>query len=709
MEGKIIGVAVMFLVLLLGGTGVLTSLCHGKITNDSADNLTKGNTLYVGGSGPGNYSSIQDAIDNATDGDTVFVYDDFSPYCESIIIDKSINLIGENRETTIINGTEGDTITITADNVKISFFTVTGGRNGIYLHLSSNCTITDCTLDTNSGNGIRLNTSCNNFISDCKISNNEDGISFFNSDNNMVTRCETTDNACYGFLLAYSDNNIITYCAVSYNDDSGFFLSVSSGNLISHCTMSHNHHGIRLAHLSCNNIITNCTIVNNNMGIDFYASYDNEIYLNTFMNAGNVYTLYADNIWNSPHRIKYVYNGSVHINYLGNYWSDYTGEDANDDGIGDTPYPVDNNENDSYPLMVPADEIFGMIVDAGGPYSGIVGVPIQFNGSVVGGFPPYTWHWDFGDGNTSTLQNPIHIYSRPGDYTVVLTVTDVRGYAENDTTIAHVTLELLVDANGPYYGIVGVPIQFHGSVDGGYPPYSWYWDFGDGNTGSLQNPVHVYNSSGVYTVRLTVTDFYGNVANDTTNVTIAHTLIADAGGPYGGIVNTPVHFHGSAEGGFPPYSWYWDFGDGNTSTEQNPEHVYRKLGEYTIKLVVTDSHGYTANDTTYINVVEQDNTPPVLTITKPVKNSLYINNKRMMPFIGTVIVGEINISVNASDPLGISKVEFYIGNKLKATDTEAPYEWTWDEKSFFIHVIKVVAYDTAGNYATEKLMVLKIL
>jgi len=78
-------------------------------------------TLYVGGTGTGNYSTIQEAIDDASDGDTVFVYDDSSPYIENVVVDKSINLIGEDRNTTIIDGSiDGDGIYVSADWVNIS-------------------------------------------------------------------------------------------------------------------------------------------------------------------------------------------------------------------------------------------------------------------------------------------------------------------------------------------------------------------------------------------------------------------------------------------------------------------------------------------------------------------------------------------------------------------------------------------------------------
>ncbi len=65
---------------------------------------SRGNWLYVGGSGPGNYTTIQDAVDNASEGDTVFVFDDSSPYVENIVVNTSLSLIGEKKETTIING-----------------------------------------------------------------------------------------------------------------------------------------------------------------------------------------------------------------------------------------------------------------------------------------------------------------------------------------------------------------------------------------------------------------------------------------------------------------------------------------------------------------------------------------------------------------------------------------------------------------------------
>jgi hypothetical protein len=104
-----------------------------------------GKWWYVGGSGPGNYSIIQDAVDNASDGDTVFVYDYSSPYRENILIDKNLKVVGENRNTTIIiSDNHSEAVNITGAGVILSNFTFRvedGNINHITLN-SNNIQIT---------------------------------------------------------------------------------------------------------------------------------------------------------------------------------------------------------------------------------------------------------------------------------------------------------------------------------------------------------------------------------------------------------------------------------------------------------------------------------------------------------------------------------------------------------------------------------------
>ncbi|UCD13726.1 MAG: PKD domain-containing protein, partial [Thermoplasmatales archaeon] len=160
-------------------------------------------------------------------------------------------------------------------------------------------------------------------------------------------------------------------------------------------------------------------------------------------------------------------------------------------------------------------------------------------------------------------------------------------------------VDLEADANGPYNGVVNISIQFYGNASGGTTPYTWYWEFGDGNTSTEQNPPYTYSTTGNYTATLTVTDDYNATANDTASVHVEPELEADANGPYDGTICEPIEFSGSASGGASPYKWYWRFGDGGTSTQQYPSHQYDDTGNYTVKLTVTDDWGYTDDDVTW--------------------------------------------------------------------------------------------------------------
>lgn len=162
------------------------------------------------------------------------------------------------------------------------------------------------------------------------------------------------------------------------------------------------------------------------------------------------------------------------------------------------------------------------------------------------------------------------------------------------------------DANGPYTGYVDSSITFDGSdsSDEDTSIGSYDWDFGDGSTGVGVKPTHTYTSSGTYTVTLTVTDTDGLTDVDTTTVVIEanppEPPIADADGPYIGIVNQEISFDGSSssdiDGTIVRYEW--QFGDANSSTKVNPTHGYGAAGMYEVTLMVTDSDGVTDNYTT---------------------------------------------------------------------------------------------------------------
>jgi parallel beta-helix repeat protein len=221
-----------------------------KFVKKSSRPLLNGNTLYVGGSGPGNYSKIQDAIDNANPGDTVFVYDDSSPYYErEISILKSINLIGENRETTIIDGQHKP-------------WGIEIGANGV--------TITGLTIQ--------------NFSSPNYNPYNLGGI-FIQSSNNIISG-NIISNSGYGIIITGSNfpanYNTISDNIIESNGDCGAYIQKSNNNVISMNTFSGNYYfgGLALETSRYNNVSDNVFI---NDGVYFYDSYKNT-FLNNMVN-----------------------------------------------------------------------------------------------------------------------------------------------------------------------------------------------------------------------------------------------------------------------------------------------------------------------------------------------------------------------------------------------------------------------------------------
>ncbi|HEC76387.1 MAG TPA: PKD domain-containing protein [Thermoplasmatales archaeon] len=243
----------------------------------------RGNILYVGGIGANNYTNIQDAIDDATDGDTIFVYSGI--YYENVVINKRITLIGENKETTIIDGSNtGNVIKITTDGVNVEVFGIHNGGDwpdaGIKINNANNVTISNCNIYSNNYYGIWLSYSSTNSISNCNIySNNYYGIELYYSSTNSISNCNIYSNNYDGIGLDYSSTNTISNCNISNNHD-GIWLSSSSNNTISNCNISNNDLGIGLDYSSNNNIVSNCNISNNWGGIELLYSSNNNIVSN---------------------------------------------------------------------------------------------------------------------------------------------------------------------------------------------------------------------------------------------------------------------------------------------------------------------------------------------------------------------------------------------------------------------------------------------
>lgn len=206
--------------------------------------------------------------------------------------------------------------------------------------------------------------------------------------------------------------------------------------------------------------------------------------------------------------------------------------------------------------------------------------------------------WNFGDGITATSSTATHVYAASGQYTVTLTVTSAGGSSSTSKTVSVSGPLNAQFTSSPANPTTSDTIQFTDQSGGG--PTGWLWSFGDGGTSSQQNPAKKYASQGTYTVTLTISR---NGANASTSKTISVSGSAPGTSPISATfdvsaaVATPgqsVSFIDRSSG--TPTQWSWSFGDGSTSSSQNPVHAFVAPGTYTVAL--TASKAGSASTTT---------------------------------------------------------------------------------------------------------------
>jgi parallel beta-helix repeat protein len=255
-----------------------------------APRVTAPTTLYVGSGGGGNYSKIQWAIDNTSDGDTVFVYN--GTYYEHVVVNKTINLIGEDRNNTIIDGEgTGIVLKITFDWVNITGFTIIrsgpiSSGYGLQLDNVQNCTISNNKITDNNW-GIYLTSSSNNNILNNNVSsNNNYGMYIFSSSNNNIINNNCSSHTFVGILLLGSSSNNIINSTAADNEYGIYLMPSSNYNNITGNNIYLNKKGIFLE-ASMNNNIRNNYIANNSAyGIESNPSINNTIRNNNFINNG---------------------------------------------------------------------------------------------------------------------------------------------------------------------------------------------------------------------------------------------------------------------------------------------------------------------------------------------------------------------------------------------------------------------------------------
>lgn len=226
---------------------------------------------------------------------------------------------------------------------------------------------------------------------------------------------------------------------------------------------------------------------------------------------------------------------------------------------------------------------------------------------------PISYQWNFGDPssgplNTATTINASHIYNQPGAYTISLSVTDQMGCVTVSTGVDYIIAQKPL----PDFSVadslvcVGKPVCFINNSQA-IPPATFQWHFGNGITSNALTPCVTFSDTGLFTIKLIITDNQG--CKDSlikTNYIKAINPIADFTADTTQAPCPPfaVQFTSNSSGLAGTTSYYWDFGNGASSTAQNPVHIYTVPGAYSVTLIITSGNGCsdTIVKTNYINI-----------------------------------------------------------------------------------------------------------
>jgi len=221
---------------------------------------------------------------------------------------------------------------------------------------------------------------------------------------------------------------------------------------------------------------------------------------------------------------------------------------------------------------------------------GCAGQPVNFTDTTnLASGTISQWSWDFGDGNYSLQQNPVHAYASSGSFVVTLSVTSDSGCTASFSQSIN-TASLPVANFSSNGACVFSPVQFSDGSSGGTIT-AWNWNFGDGTNSILQNPVHNYSLPGTYTATLTAITSNGCTDTKSKQVVIHELPEADFSASTVCLGFSTLFTDMSFDSTGNINSWNWIFGDGNSSLLSNPAHIYAQSGSFSVQLVVTSSYG----------------------------------------------------------------------------------------------------------------------
>ena len=229
--------------------------------------------------------------------------------------------------------------------------------------------------------------------------------------------------------------------------------------------------------------------------------------------------------------------------------------------------------------------------------SGVDSLTVQFTDETdPGNLSVLSWLWTFGDGSESTSRNPSHTYTEPGTYTVSLTTRSNEG-SDTETRTGLIKVAPLVKFTGnPLTGEAPLEVTFRDGTDPGKLKIAaWNWELGEGDPVMDETPVYSYAIPGIYDIKLTVTTAQGNATTTRLGYIKVLPPLSAMANITAGSGSASVAFTNTSDvSPLTVESWLWEFGDGTTSTAENPTHNYTTPGIFDVKLSVTTVEGVSA-------------------------------------------------------------------------------------------------------------------
>ncbi|RLF57181.1 MAG: hypothetical protein DRN25_06930 [Thermoplasmata archaeon] len=669
--------------------------------NTATAETTDGRILYVGGDGPGNYTKIQDAIDNASNGDTIKVYP--GVYDENVVIDKEIRLVGDP----IIDAHGGIGILIESNNTFVENFTIFNASIGIKIHNDSftlnNILIDNCLIYDYLYCGIHIDDVRNTFITGTNIRNSSEDYGGSN-----------------GIYAKFSSNIVIRNCSISESSFSGIYLYNTDYALVTETQVSDTLYGIDLYMSNHCSILGNIVEDNQITGIILENSINDTIMHNSMANNGIVLVGGDDITYFDSHIIESNTVNGKPIYYLKNENGGIVPPDAGEIILVNcTEKTVSNTTLDSSTVGIELvlsshcliksniirEEIAGILMFVSynntvegneisdNPWAGVMAFESNNNEFSYNTFSHNNFSLYFSENYHNAIHHNHFLDNNVGVY---LHYSHNNTFYMNDFIGNDKHVYSQNSGNNSWNSTEKISYTYNGNIYENF--LGNYWDDYNGTDedgdGIGDTPYNVSEGKDYYPLiepwenyvnKPPVADFTYSPENPSTKDVINFTDLSYD--PDGYIVN-----------------WTWVFGDGNISYERNPRHRYEKPGVYDVTLTVIDNKG--ASDTVTKTIVVSDVSPPDLSIERPKEGRLYIFGLELWsPLKTTWIIGPLDVIANAVDhETGVDRVEFYVDGELKENDTAPPYTFTLYMFSLgSLHTISVKAYDTEGNVATKSI------